>query len=124
MKKTPLILFLLLPLILLGQTKPVVKSETVPGSSVSYRMALIPGGKFLMGSAETETGRGTDEGLHEVTLDSFWIGVCEVTFDEFVLTRMPQLHPVSAPTPWLALLRHITTLLMEEARPVVIRLQR
>jgi formylglycine-generating enzyme required for sulfatase activity len=38
-----------------------------------------------MGSPESEKGRGLDEGQHEVTLDSFWIGVCEVTFDEFFL---------------------------------------
>ncbi|MFM8488380.1 MAG: formylglycine-generating enzyme family protein [Bacteroidota bacterium] len=85
MKKAPLILFILLPLVLLAQPMPVIKQETIPGSTVGYKMALIPGGKFTMGSPETEKGRGSDEGLHEVTLDSFWIGVCEVTFDEFFL---------------------------------------
>ena len=85
MKKILLILSLLLPLTLLAQMTPVVKSEIIPGSSVGYKMALIPGGKFVMGSAESEIGRGADEGLHEVTIDSFWIGICEVTFDEFFL---------------------------------------
>jgi formylglycine-generating enzyme required for sulfatase activity len=84
-RSNPLLLALLLPLGLFAQIKPVVKSETIPGSSVGYKMALIPGGTFTMGSPETEKGRGSDEGLHEVTLDSFWIGVCEVTFDEFFL---------------------------------------
>jgi hypothetical protein len=85
MKKICLILLMVLPLVLSAQIKPVVKQEIIPGSTVGYKMALIPGGKFIMGSPETEKGRGADEGLHEVTLDSFWIGVCEVTFDEFFL---------------------------------------
>ncbi|MEN9413725.1 MAG: Serine/threonine-protein kinase pkn1, partial [Bacteroidota bacterium] len=74
-----------MPVALTAQIKPVVKSETIPGSSTGFKMALIPGGKFMMGSPESEKGRGLDEGQHEVTLDSFWIGVCEVTFDEFFL---------------------------------------
>jgi formylglycine-generating enzyme required for sulfatase activity len=85
MCKIPLILAFLMPVALTAQIKPVVKSETIPGSSTGFKMALIPGGKFIMGSPESEKGRGLDEGQHEVTLDSFWIGVCEVTFDEFFL---------------------------------------
>lgn len=61
------------------------QQETVriPGTAVSFRMALLPGGTFAMGSPATEAGRDDDEGRHAVTLDSFWIGVCEVTWDEF-----------------------------------------
>ena len=55
----------------------------IPGSNQSFKMALLPGGSFIMGSPASEPGRGANEGRHEVTLDSFWIGVCEVTFDEF-----------------------------------------
>ena len=36
-----------------------------------------------MGSPVKEKGHEEDEGQHEVTLDSFWMGVCEVTWDEF-----------------------------------------
>lgn len=36
-----------------------------------------------MGSNANEAERGVDEGRHAVTLDSFWMGVCEVTWDEF-----------------------------------------
>ncbi|MDX1913759.1 MAG: SUMF1/EgtB/PvdO family nonheme iron enzyme [Saprospiraceae bacterium] len=62
-----------------------LRSDTVPipGTAVSFKMNLLPGGVFQMGSTETESGREADEGQHLVTLDSFWIGVCEVTWDEF-----------------------------------------
>lgn len=55
----------------------------IPGTAVIFRLALIPGGTFTMGSPAGEPGRGDDEGRHAVTLDSFWMGVCEVTWDEY-----------------------------------------
>jgi formylglycine-generating enzyme required for sulfatase activity len=43
-------------------------------------MVLVPGGDFLMGSPENETGRYSSEGpQHRVTVSSFYIGKCEVT---------------------------------------------
>jgi len=61
------------------QNETVVIPETV----VSFQIVLLPGGVFLMGSPAKESGREADEGQHAVTLDSFWMGVCEVTWDEF-----------------------------------------
>ncbi len=55
----------------------------IPGTEVSFRLALLPGGVFQMGSTSKEAGREDDEGQFAVTLDSFWIGICEVTWDEF-----------------------------------------
>jgi formylglycine-generating enzyme required for sulfatase activity len=44
----------------------------------------IPGGCFLMGSPQTETGREADEGpVHEVCLDGFWMGKTEVTNGQY-----------------------------------------
>ena len=58
--------------------------ETLPGSKVSFDMQAIPGGTFLMGTPEGEAGRAADEGpQHEVELKPFWMGKCEVTWDEF-----------------------------------------
>ncbi len=58
--------------------------ETIPGSTVSFEMIAIPGGRFLMGSPSTEPGRKDDEGpQHEVEIRPFWMGKCEVTWDEF-----------------------------------------
>ncbi|MFH1466705.1 MAG: SUMF1/EgtB/PvdO family nonheme iron enzyme [Pseudomonadota bacterium] len=48
-------------------------------------MAYICPGTFTMGSPEDEVGRDDDETQHEVTLTrAFWLGVNEVTQDEFV----------------------------------------
>lgn len=62
---------------------PGVETITIPGSDKFFKMVLLPGGTFQMGSATSEPGRQANEGRHEVRLDSFWICVCEVTFDEF-----------------------------------------
>jgi formylglycine-generating enzyme required for sulfatase activity len=58
--------------------------EPIPGSDVKFEMVAIPGGTFVMGSPPTEKGRKPDEGpQHPVELKPFWMGKCEVTWDEF-----------------------------------------
>jgi formylglycine-generating enzyme required for sulfatase activity len=58
--------------------------ETIPGTKVKFSMVPIPGGTFLQGSPATEKGRGAEEGpQHPVKLKGFWMGKCEVTWDEF-----------------------------------------
>jgi formylglycine-generating enzyme required for sulfatase activity len=60
--------------------------EKVPGSYVSFEMVPIPGGTFLMGSPECEKGRDAEEGpQHSVRIHPFWMGACEVTWDEYNL---------------------------------------
>jgi formylglycine-generating enzyme required for sulfatase activity len=60
--------------------------ETIPGSSISFEMIAIPGGRFLMGSPATEPGRKEDEGpQHPVEIRPLWVGKCEVTWDEYDL---------------------------------------
>lgn len=60
--------------------------ETFPGVQVKFEMLAIPGGTYLMGSPATEKGRGEDEGpQHPVTVRPFWMGKCEVTWDEYDL---------------------------------------
>jgi len=47
-------------------------------------MVGMPGGRFVMGSPDSEKGRAPDEGpQHEVELHAFWIGKTEVTWDEY-----------------------------------------
>jgi formylglycine-generating enzyme required for sulfatase activity len=59
-------------------------TETVPGSDVKFDMIALPGGTFLMGSPESEAGRAVDEGpQHPVRIQPFWMGKCEVTWDEY-----------------------------------------
>jgi formylglycine-generating enzyme required for sulfatase activity len=60
--------------------------QTIPGTSVKFEMIAIPGGTFTMGSSESEAGRNADEGpQHSVTIRPFWMGKCEVTWDEYDL---------------------------------------
>ncbi len=61
-------------------------TQTIPGSTVSFKMVAIPGGSFFMGSPKAERGHQPDEGPQtKVYVDSFWIGEHEVTFDEYVM---------------------------------------
>jgi formylglycine-generating enzyme required for sulfatase activity len=60
--------------------------ERIPGSEVSFTMLPIPGGKFTMGSPDSEAERKPDEGpLHEVEIAPFWLEEHELTWDEFRL---------------------------------------
>jgi formylglycine-generating enzyme required for sulfatase activity len=53
---------------------------------LKFDMVPIPGGTFMMGSPDSEKGRNADEGpRHRVTIRPFWMGKCEVTWDEFDL---------------------------------------
>jgi len=59
-------------------------TEEISGTVVKFDMVPIPGGRFLMGSPEDEDGRNEDEGpQHEVEIAPFWMGRCEVTWDEY-----------------------------------------
>ncbi len=62
-------------------------SQKIPGSSMqAIDMAPIPGGTFLMGSPKNEEGRSNDEGpATKVTVDSYWIGTYEITWDQYEL---------------------------------------
>jgi formylglycine-generating enzyme required for sulfatase activity len=65
---------------------PEPYTETIPGTKVSFDMVGVPGGRFAMGSPDSEKGRSPDEGpQHEVELHAFWIGKTEVTWDEYDL---------------------------------------
>lgn len=51
---------------------------------VSFDMVAIPGGVYLQGSPADEKKRKADEGpQHPVAIKPFWMGKCEVTWDEF-----------------------------------------
>jgi formylglycine-generating enzyme required for sulfatase activity len=59
-------------------------TEVLTGTEVSFEMLPIPGGEFLMGSPDNEPGRGDDEGpQHKMKIAPFWMGKCEVTWDEY-----------------------------------------
>ncbi len=67
-------------------------TNSIPGTAVSYVMVPIPGGEFTMGSPESERDRNPDEGpQHKVAIDPFWMGQCEVTWNEYELFMYPEM---------------------------------
>lgn len=65
-------------------------TNTIPGSRVSFEMVPIPPGEFVMGSPDKEAGRKPDEGpQHKVKIEPFWMGKCEVSWNEFELFMYP-----------------------------------
>ena len=60
--------------------------ENIPATNASFEMVLIPEGDFMMGSPETEANRKSNEGpQRKVSLDSYWMGKYEVTWELFEL---------------------------------------
>jgi formylglycine-generating enzyme len=65
-------------------TQPAKELTLDLGDKVTLKLVLIPAGKFLMGSPETEKDRDKDEIQHEVTISKpFYMGVTHVTVDQF-----------------------------------------
>ena len=57
---------------------------TIPNTTVSYGMAPIPAGEFLMGS-EAPGARPDERPAHKVRLDAFWMQTHEVTWDAYLM---------------------------------------
>lgn len=71
----PVLISFLVSLILFSSC--VKKKELpVPEPAMEMEMVLIPGGEFLMGS---EDGDGSDNPVHRIYVDSFYMDKCEVT---------------------------------------------
>ncbi len=70
-------------------------TETIPDSNVKFDMLPISGGTYLQGSPESEKDRKTDEGPQtRVEIKPFWMGKCEVTWDEYDIFRnSEETHP-------------------------------
>ena len=95
----PFLPLLLMPAVLVSQTYSAASSSRPTSSSASQtakeltldlgnnvrmKLVLIPAGKFLMGSPETEKDRDKNEVQHEVTISKpFYMGVTHVTVDQF-----------------------------------------
>jgi len=56
---------------------------TLKDGSKGPEMVYIAGGKFRMGSDPKESGPGDERPIHEVTVEPFYIGKYEVTFEEY-----------------------------------------
>ena len=59
-------------------------TDVITGTEIKFDMVPIPGGTYEMGSPDKEAGRKDDESpRHKVTIAPFWMGKCEVTWDEY-----------------------------------------
>lgn len=60
-------------------------TELIPGSSVSFNMIAIPGGRFKMGSPPDEPFRKDDEGpVRDVEISPFFMAEVEASWDEYL----------------------------------------
>ncbi len=93
----------------------------IPGTEITFEMLPIPGGKFKMGSPETEKGRKPDEGpQHEVEIAPFWMGKHEVTWGEFELFMYPNEEKKARETKKLpAMLNALTDAITHPTQPYV-----
>ncbi len=58
--------------------------EVIEHTEATIEMLPIKGGKFMMGSPETEPERKPDEGpQHEVEVSPFWMAKTEITWDAY-----------------------------------------
>lgn len=58
--------------------------QSLPGTSVKFKMVPVPAGTFTIGSPATEKGRDADEGPQKkVSVSAFWMSAFEVTFAEW-----------------------------------------
>jgi formylglycine-generating enzyme required for sulfatase activity len=67
-------------------------TAAIPNTEVTFDVVPIAGGEFTMGTPATEPGRRKDEGpQRKVTVDPFWMGKREVTWDEYRLFMFSQM---------------------------------
>ena len=55
-------------------------TDVIANAEVAFNMVPIKGGKFVMGSAG---GKADEMPQHEVEISPFWMGKCEVTWNEY-----------------------------------------
>jgi formylglycine-generating enzyme required for sulfatase activity/mono/diheme cytochrome c family protein len=80
-------------------------SNAIPGSTIGYFMVPIPSGEFNMGSPDAEKGRDPHESpQHKVKVAPFWMGRCEVTWNEyemFMYTDQEKVQTTETNNPYL-----------------------
>ena len=84
-----------------GQPRPVPGPDTEAGPTPTSEAGVIvpptvriPGGRFQMGSKDTETGRRSDEGpMHEVEVSTFWMCETEITQGQWTSVMVENAEP-------------------------------
>jgi len=58
--------------------------ETIPATGAEFDMIPIPGGRFVLGAGDEDSDAAENEKpAVEVAVSPFWMGSCEVTWDEY-----------------------------------------
>ena len=106
-------------------------TDTIAGTTTTFTMVPIPGGRFRMGSPAEEAGRRDDEDPDvEVVLEPFYMGRCEVTQAEYnaFLSTYTQLGTLSVPQlpqpRWADAVTYPTPLYELAAGPILQRMGR
>jgi len=63
---------------------PAAYKVTIPNTTVTYGMAPVPAGEFLMGS-DAPNAKADEKPQHTVRLDAFWMQTHEVTWDAYLM---------------------------------------
>ncbi|HEV3486687.1 MAG TPA: SUMF1/EgtB/PvdO family nonheme iron enzyme, partial [Vicinamibacterales bacterium] len=71
-----------------GAAAPKAYEVTIPNSTVTYGMASIPAGEFVMGSS-APGAKPDEQPPHKVRLDAFWLQTHEVTWDAYLMFMFP-----------------------------------
>ena len=64
--------------------KPAAYTVTIPNTTVTYRMAPVPAGEFVMGS-DAPDAQPDEKPTHKVRVDAFWMQAHEVTWDSYLM---------------------------------------
>lgn len=83
--KVFLIVIVVTPCVSFSQNNFSAYNQLIPGSGLYFKMVPIQGGKFLMGNPAVKSSKELNDETpsKEITLSPFWMGVFEVTRDEF-----------------------------------------
>jgi len=95
MKKFQTFIFLLLTMSCTsfaqdGQNSGILEL-VIPGTEISFKMELIPGGSYMMGTADADENTKDEGPAFNVKVDSLWMGVYEVTYNEYDILREKEL---------------------------------
>src|SRR5262249_32085109 len=89
-----LILLSALFLTLKSNPPAVINRHTYLTNSIGMTFVLVQPGTFIMGSQKKEPLGASDEPLHEVEITkAFYLGVYEVTHDEYERLAVKNAHP-------------------------------
>lgn len=82
------IIFTFLTCVTLAKGQAQNVTVTIPGSTVTFTMAKLPGGKFVLGAnVKDKLAEADEHPAHEIVIEPFYMSIHELTYQEFDLFR-------------------------------------